>query len=307
MLSTRTIAVIGALAMVTATAAHAQGKDKHHAKDDDDEDDDDTARAKARAKAKAKAKARDADDDDDEAAKPKPKPKAKAKAKDADDEDERPRPKAKAKAKDADDDDDEAARARAKAKAKEAEKEAEKETETASATAASGGADEAYHDGTLGFSIPFTVIAGAVGGAGGEAVPTVDVVYFLDDKTALDLIVGLNFHRKQVAAVMGGAAYGYQPARDRRRSGLPDVQREEDPALVPRAAGRGQLARHLEYRDARCEPRRVVRPRAQPHAVVLGQRRAWSRVELREQLQGHPVRDDRPAGGRPVLELTAAR
>jgi len=36
MLSTRTIAVIGVLAMGTATAAHAQGKDKHHAKDDDD-------------------------------------------------------------------------------------------------------------------------------------------------------------------------------------------------------------------------------------------------------------------------------
>jgi len=84
------------------------------------------------------------------------------------------------------------------------EKETEKETE--SAPAATGGSDEAFHDGTLGFSIPFTVIAGAVGGAGGEPVPTVDIVYFLDDKTALDLIVGLNFHRKQVAAVMGGAA-----------------------------------------------------------------------------------------------------
>jgi hypothetical protein len=30
-------------------------------------------------------------------------------------------------------------------------------------------------------------------------------VYFLDDKAALDLIVGLNFHRKQGAAVMGMA------------------------------------------------------------------------------------------------------
>ena len=209
MFSTRTIAVIGALAMVTATAAHAQGKDKHHAKDDDDEDDDDdTARAKAKAKAKTKAKAKDADDDDDDTAKPKPKPKAKVKAKDADDDDEAPRPKAKPKPKpkDADDDDDEAARARAraKAKAKDAEKETEKETE--SAPAATGGAAEAYHDGTLGFSIPFTVIAGAVGAGAGEPVPTVDVVYFLDDKTALDLIVGLNFHREQVAAAMGGAA-----------------------------------------------------------------------------------------------------
>ncbi len=214
MFSTRTIAVIGALVMVTATAVHAQSKDKHHAKDEDDDDDDDnTARAKAKTKAKAKA----ADDDDDETAKAK----AKAKAKEQDDDDDetakaRARAKAKAraraKAKEQEDDDDETAkdrdrdrdRAKAKAKAKEAEKEAEKETE--STPAATGGADEAYHDGTLGFSIPFTVIAGVVGGVGGEAVPTVDVVYFLDDKTALDLIVGLNFHRKQVAAAMGGAA-----------------------------------------------------------------------------------------------------
>jgi len=30
-------------------------------------------------------------------------------------------------------------------------------------------------------------------------------VYFLDGKAALDLIVGLNFHRKQTVAPMGGA------------------------------------------------------------------------------------------------------
>ena len=206
MFSTRTIAVIGALVMVTATAVHAQGKDKHHAKDDDDEDEDDSA-ARAKAKAKARAKAKEADDDDDDSARAKPKAKPKAKDPDDDDDDSaraKPKVKPKAKAKDPDDDDDDSTRARAKAKAKEAEKEAEKETD--SAPAATGGADVAYHDGTLGFSIPFTVIAGAVGGAGGEAVPTVDIVYFLDDKTALDLIVGLNFHRAQVAAAMGGAA-----------------------------------------------------------------------------------------------------
>lgn len=64
---------------------------------------------------------------------------------------------------------------------------------------APGGADEAYHKGTLGFSLPFTLIsnvAGSVTGVG-EKVPTVDVVYFLNDKAAVDLIAGLNFHRKQ--------------------------------------------------------------------------------------------------------------
>jgi hypothetical protein len=207
MFSTRTIAVIGALVMVTATAVHAQGKDKHHAKDEDEDEDDSTARAKAKAKAKARAKAKEADDDDDDSAraKPKAKAKAKAKAKEADDDDDdSARAKPKPKAKEADDDDDDSARARAQAKAKEVEKETEKETDNA--PAATGGADVAYHDGTLGFSIPFTVIAGAIGAGAGEPVPTVDVVYFLDDKTALDLIVGLNFHRKQVAAAMGGAA-----------------------------------------------------------------------------------------------------
>jgi hypothetical protein len=180
MFSTRTIAVIGVLVMATATAATAQGKDKRHAKKDADDDDDDADAEKERSKkAKAKAKAKAADEDDD-----------------ADAEKERAK-----KAKEA------------KAKAKAAEEDAEKEAEKAKDAAkeaesapAAGSADEAYHDGTLGFSIPFTVISGAIGGGGGEPVPTVDIVYFLDSSSALDIIVGLNFHRKQVAGAAGAAA-----------------------------------------------------------------------------------------------------
>lgn len=66
-------------------------------------------------------------------------------------------------------------------------------------TAAPAGADQAFHKGTLGFTFPFTLVtnvAGSVLGTG-EKVPTVDIVYFLSDKAAVDVIVGLNFHRKQ--------------------------------------------------------------------------------------------------------------
>jgi hypothetical protein len=198
MFSTRTIAISCALMMVTTMTANAQGKDKHHGKKDDaaEEEEEEPLTQKERDKARAKAK-------------------AKAKAAEEEEEPEPPKERAKAKSRPADEEEDsetererERAKAKAKAKAKEAEeaaeKEKEKETESDGAPAAAGG-DEAYHSGTLGFSIPFTVIAGAIGGAAGEPVPTVDIVYFLDDKTALDLIVGLNFHRKQVVDMMGKA------------------------------------------------------------------------------------------------------
>jgi hypothetical protein len=72
-------------------------------------------------------------------------------------------------------------------------------------TAAPGGPDEAYHKGTLGFAFPFTLISNVAGSVGGlaERVPTVDLVYFLSDKAAVDAIVGLNFHRKQAVDAMG--------------------------------------------------------------------------------------------------------
>ena len=56
---------------------------------------------------------------------------------------------------------------------------------------APGGADEAFQKGTLGFSLPFASISSAAGGAG---LTTVDVVYFLNDKAALDLIGGILLH-----------------------------------------------------------------------------------------------------------------
>jgi len=197
MFSTRTIAVIGALVMVTTMTANAQGKDKHHGKKDDaaeeeDEEEPLTQKERDKARAKAKAKAKAADEDETETQKERPKAKAKPADDEEDSETERERERSKAKA---------------KAKAKEAEEAAEKEKEKATESdgAPAVGGDEAYHDGTLGFSIPFTVISGAIGGAAGEPVPTVDIVYFLDDKTALDLIVGLNFHRKQVVDAMAKA------------------------------------------------------------------------------------------------------
>ena len=68
--------------------------------------------------------------------------------------------------------------------------------------APAAGADEAFHKGTLGFAFPFTLIsnvAGSLLGVATERVPTVDLVYFLSDKAAVDVIVGLNFHRHDVA------------------------------------------------------------------------------------------------------------
>lgn len=76
--------------------------------------------------------------------------------------------------------------------------------EPAAAPAATGD-DAAFHKGTVGFSFPFTLvsnIAGSVQGGAG-AVPTIDFVYFLNDKAALDLIGGINFHHFEAAAADG--------------------------------------------------------------------------------------------------------
>lgn len=70
---------------------------------------------------------------------------------------------------------------------------------------APGGADEAFRKGTLGFSLPITLLSNVAGGVLGtaERVPTVDIVYFLSDKAAVDLIAGLNFHRRETVGPTG--------------------------------------------------------------------------------------------------------
>jgi hypothetical protein len=207
MFSNRTIAAFGAFSMIATATMTAHAQPKHHAKaaDTDSEADPDAdadapkpkTKAKAKAKrGKAKAKARDMDtasdaDAEAEAEREREREKEKEKEKEREAERERAREKEAAEA--------EAARDKAR----------DKVTETASdATSGGGGGGEAYHSGTLGFSIPFTVIGAATGGGGaaGEPVPTVDVVYFLDDKAALDLIVGINLHRRHSVGAMGAAS-----------------------------------------------------------------------------------------------------
>ncbi len=63
----------------------------------------------------------------------------------------------------------------------------------------STGDDAAFHKGTLGLSLPFTLLSNIASGVGGvaERVQTIDLVYFVNDQGALDLIGGFNFHRKQ--------------------------------------------------------------------------------------------------------------
>jgi hypothetical protein len=232
MFSNRTIAAFGAFSMIATAAMTAHAQPKHRSKaaetdsetDPDADTDTDTAKPKTKSRTKARARTKNADPDaDTDAGADQPRPKAKAKA----------RAKAKAKSRDTSADGDadadaEAEREREREKEREREREAERErareeaaeadaarakakekvTETASeATGGSGaGGGEAYQSGTLGFSIPFTVIGAASGGAAGEPVPTVDIVYFLDDKAALDLIVGLNLHRRHTVGAMGAAS-----------------------------------------------------------------------------------------------------
>jgi len=186
MFSTRTLSVFAGLVMVTGMATRAHAKDRKHAKDEEEEEEDDDSSAKAKAKAKAKEKEKE---------------KAKAKAREQEEQDEEESEKEKERAKEK-----EKAKEKAKAAEKEAEKEVEKEKENAGS---GGGGDETYHEGTLGISIPFGAIGGAIGGGsvGSEPVAAVDVDYFLDESTALDLIAGLNFHRKSTT-VMGVDAAG---------------------------------------------------------------------------------------------------
>src|SRR5512140_2620194 len=184
MFSTRTLSVFAARVMVTGMATRAHAKDRKHPKDEEEEEDDDDSSAKAKAKAKAKEKEKE---------------KAKAKAKEQEEQDEEESEKEKERAKEK-----EKAKEKAKAAEEKAEKEVEKEKENAGS---GGGGDETYHEGTLGISIPFGAIGGTIGGTGGDPVAAVDVDYFLDESTALDLIAGPNFHRKSTT-VMGVDAAG---------------------------------------------------------------------------------------------------
>lgn len=64
----------------------------------------------------------------------------------------------------------------------------------ATTTAPSG---DAFAKGTLGISVPFFSVQNLTGLATVEPVPTIDLVYFLSDKAALDLIAGINLHKEQ--------------------------------------------------------------------------------------------------------------
>ena len=58
---------------------------------------------------------------------------------------------------------------------------------------------DAFAKGTLGLAFPVTLLSNVESVAGGgEAVQTIDFIYFLDPKSALDIIVGLNLHKEQV-------------------------------------------------------------------------------------------------------------
>src|SRR5207245_1017140 len=60
---------------------------------------------------------------------------------------------------------------------------------------------DAYAKGTLGLVFPLTILSN-LGGAKvlGETPPTIDILYFTDDKTAFDLIVGVNLHKEQIVS-----------------------------------------------------------------------------------------------------------
>jgi hypothetical protein len=53
-----------------------------------------------------------------------------------------------------------------------------------------------FMKGTLGFSLPVATLS-EIASSLGEPVPTIDILYFLSDKAAVDLIAGVNFHYQQ--------------------------------------------------------------------------------------------------------------
>jgi len=63
---------------------------------------------------------------------------------------------------------------------------------------AAGGA---FQKGTLGFELPIATDEGLVLLGGTDQVTAIDILYFLSDKTALDLIAGINLHYEQVVSM----------------------------------------------------------------------------------------------------------
>jgi hypothetical protein len=234
MFSNRTIAAIGAFSMIATSAMTGHAQPRRHSKaadteaDPDQDADTDAPRPKSKSKSKSKSRAKNVDPDADadpdaDTAKPRTKSKSKSRSKaksrdteadsdaDADAEAEKEREKEKERARERE---QERERAREKEEADAAKADAAKdkakdklvETEAQTTGGSGAGGGEAYQGGTLGFSIPITVIGAATGAGAGEPPPTVDIVYFLDDKAALDLIVGLNVHRKHTVSAMGASA-----------------------------------------------------------------------------------------------------
>jgi hypothetical protein len=61
--------------------------------------------------------------------------------------------------------------------------------------------DDPFQKGTIGLSFPFTLLSNVAGSVEGlavaEPIPTVNVLYFMSDKAAVDLIGGINLHDEQ--------------------------------------------------------------------------------------------------------------
>jgi hypothetical protein len=73
-----------------------------------------------------------------------------------------------------------------------------------------------FQKGTLGFELPIATDEGIVLLGGTDQVTVVDILYFLNDKTALDLIAGINLHYEQVAdnstppVLTGQTVFGFE-------------------------------------------------------------------------------------------------
>jgi hypothetical protein len=61
--------------------------------------------------------------------------------------------------------------------------------------------DGAFQKGTLGIQVPFLTVGSLLSAVtSAEPVPTIDFIYFLSDKAALDLIAGINLHKEEVTS-----------------------------------------------------------------------------------------------------------